>query len=459
MRLRLFLILMALVPSILFSQTTSISPYSGFGLGELAPQGYDQSFAMGGTGIGFNDSLSVNPMNPASYNNFKKHNPIFQVGYKGQYLRVSSDINSEILNNGTINNISLGFKIAKKMGWAIGFNPATTVGYKLIVGEKFTDADGNTFPVTYSFEGDGGYTKIYTGLSYQLFEKTDSIVGKISSLSVGVNMNIFTGNKNSIYDVVYNSGDFSYYNTRFKESQVITAFGFDLGLQYQTYLKKISRTNFINLSLGVSFNIPKTMNTRWETNYFTYSYDATGQIVPQDTIFFSDELKGKSFIPLRMGIGMMLDFSGKLQIGIDYEEQNWDDYYQTVEGVDGKIRNESLSNTFRFSAGLQYTITPMNQRKMNTPYLTMIMFRLGGRYSTNYLKFEDYQLKDKALSAGFNFPLSKSQSYSSINLGMEFGTQGTIENGLLQQDYFNFMIGLTLLPHRFNKWFVKRKYN
>lgn len=450
---------MAIMPSILFGQTTSISPYSGFGLGEIAPQGYDQSFAMGGTGIGFNDSLSINPMNPASYNNFKKHNPIFQVAYKGQILRVSSAINSEQLQNGTLNNISLGFRVGDKIGWAIGFNPATTVGYKIIVGESFTDADGKTFPVYYSFEGDGGYSKIYTGLSYQLFQKNDTTVGKISSLSVGLNVNLYTGNKRSLYDVIYGSGDFSYYNTRYLESQIITAFGFDLGLQYQTYLKKVSKTDFINLSLGVSFNIPKTMNTRWESNYFTYSYDALGQVLPQDTIFYSEEIKGKSFIPLRLGIGMMLDFSGKLQIGLDYEEQNWDDYYQSIDGLDGKIRNETLTNTFRFSAGLQYTITPMNQRKINTSYLKMIMFRLGGRYSTNYLKFEDYQLIDKAVSAGFNFPLSKSQSYSSINFGMEFGTQGTQENGLLQQDYFNFMIGLTLLPHRFNKWFVKRKYN
>lgn len=448
---------MAFLPSILFSQTTSISPYSGFGLGELAPQGYDQSFAMGGSGIGFNDSLSVNPLNPASYSNFKKYNPIFQVGYKGQILRVSSDINSEQLNNGSINNIALGFKIGDKVGWAIGFNPATTVGYKLIVGEEFTDADGNSFPVKYYFEGDGGYTKIYTGFSYELYSKVDTVVGKLSSLSVGTNINFFTGTKRSLYDVVFESGDFSYYNTRYLESQIITSFGFDFGLQYQTYLKKVSNTDFVNLSLGVSFNIPKKMNTSWESNYFTFSYDATGQVVPQDTIFYSDDLNGKSFIPLRMGVGMMLDFSGKLQVAIDYEKQNWDDYYQLLN--DNKIRNESLATTFRFSAGLQFTGVPMNQRKINTPYLGMIIFRLGGRYATNYLKFDDHQLTDKALSAGFNFPLSKSQSYSSINLGMEFGTQGVAENGLIKQDYFNFMIGLTLLPHRFNRWFVKRKYN
>ena len=457
MRLRRILWLLTLLPSLVIGQTTSISPYSGFGLGELAPQGYDMSFGMGGTGIGFNDSLSVNPLNPASYGNFKRNNPVFSVAYKGQVLRLTSDINSEVLNNGTINNIALGFKLGKKLGWALGFNPATTVGYKLLVGEPFIDADGKEFPVIYSFEGDGGYTKLYTGFGYQLYERRDSISGQISSLNLGVNINYYTGNKRSLYDVQFDSGDFSYYNTRYQESQVIRDFGFDLGVQYQTFLKKVSPTDFINLSLGVSFNIPKRMKTDWESYYYTYTFDALQQVTPEDTIFYSNDLSGSSYIPLRLGIGMLLDFHGKFQIAMDWEEQAWDDYYQIVNG--NEIRSESLSSTQRFGVGLQYTAVPVNQRKINTPYLKMVTFRLGGRYQSNYLKFEDNQLMDQAITAGFNFPLSKSQSYSSINFGMEIGRQGTQSDGLIQQEYFNFMIGLNLLPHRFNRWFVKRKYN
>lgn len=99
--------------AISYGQTTSISPYSGFGLGELAPQGYDRSFAMGGVGIGFNDSLSINPLNPASYSFFKRRNPIFQVGLKGQQLNLTSEINSNNTFNFSLNNFVLGFPIAK----------------------------------------------------------------------------------------------------------------------------------------------------------------------------------------------------------------------------------------------------------------------------------------------------------------------------------------------------------
>lgn len=457
MRLRNFLFAVVFLPTSIFAQTTSISPYSGFGLGELAPQGYDYSFAMGGIGFGFNDSLSLNPMNPASYAFFKPHNPIFQVGYKSQFLKISSEVNSEQLNNGTINNIGLGFKLGKKIGWAFGFNPATTIGYKIISGDNIEDSDGNSVPVTYEFEGDGGYTKIFTGVSYQIFEKHDSIHGHLSTLSAGVNINLYTGSKRSLYNVIYNSGDFSYYNTSYEEKQIITDFGFDFGVQYQTYLKKVSRFEYVNLSLGLTFNIPKNMNTQWESFYYTFSYDAVDVPFPRDTIFYSTDLKGSSYVPLRLGIGMMIDINSKLQMGLDFEKQNWDDYTQTVNG--NEFPNEQLTDSWRVSAGFQYAMIPMSQRKINTPYWQMLTVRLGGRYTKNYLKFQDYQLTDKAISFGFNFPLSKSQSYSSINIGTEFGTQGTTDNGLIKLDYTNIMIGIILLPHRFNKWFVKKKYN
>ena len=98
--------------AISYGQTTSISPYSGFGLGELAPQGYDRAFAMGGVGIGFNDSLGINPINPASYSFFKRRNPIFQVGLKGQNLNLTSELNSSSTFNFSLNNFALGFPIA-----------------------------------------------------------------------------------------------------------------------------------------------------------------------------------------------------------------------------------------------------------------------------------------------------------------------------------------------------------
>lgn len=443
--------------TISYGQTTSISPYSGFGLGELAPKGYDRGFAMGGVGIGFSDSLGINPINPASYSFFKRRNPIFQVGLKGQKLDLTSEINSNSTFNFSLNNFVLGFPIAKRGGLVLGINPATTVGYNVIVAEEFTNADDYTFPVFNKFEGSGGYTKFYLGGAYRVIEKTDSILGPLSILSVGANISYFGGKKLTFLDIIYADSAVSYRNTKYSETQIIRDVGFDFGVQYQKYIKKTSPMNYVGLTVGATFNIPKLMNTKFESLVNTYQFDVSGVEITQDTIFFDDDLQGDSYIPFNYGVGIMIDINKKWQIGVDYEAQNWSEFYQVIEGVE--IRDNRLTDMFRVGAGVQFNPAPIGSRKMNTSYLKLITYRMGARYTQQYLKFEDYQLDEKAVSFGLNLPFSKSQSYSSLNLGIEFGTSGTIENGLIRQDFLNFMIGLTLLPHRFNRWFVKRKYN
>ena len=456
MRKILFLAFTLLVTCI-YGQTTSISPYSGFGIGEIAPKGYDRSFAMGGVGIGFNDSLAINPLNPASYSFFKRMNPIFQVGIKGQKLDISSEINSNSIFNFSLNNFVLGFPVAKRAGIVLGINPATTVGYNVIIAEEYTDAEDYTFPVFNKFEGSGGYNKFYLGGAYRLIEKKDSLLGIKSVLSFGVNVSFFGGKKFSLLNVIYADSSNSFKNTKYTLTEIIRDIGIDFGLQYLTYLKKTSAIDYISLSVGATANIPKFMNTKFETLVYTYRLNASTIESNLDTIFFSDNLSGETFIPLNYGIGFMLDISKKWQIGIDYEAQNWNSFKQNVEGVE--IRNNNLTNMYRVGVGVQFNPVPINSRKINTSYLKMITYRMGARYTQQYLKFDDYQLEEKAVSFGLNLPFSKSQSYSSINFGIEIGTGGTIDNGLIKQDFLNFMIGLTLLPHRFNRWFVKRKFD
>jgi len=440
-----------------YGQTTSISPYSGFGIGEISPKGYDRSFAMGGVGIGFNDSLAINPVNPASYSFFKRMNPIFQVGLKGQNLKLTSEVNTNTIFNFSLNNFVLGFPVSKRAGIVLGINPATTVGYNVVIAKEYTDADNYTFPIFNKFEGSGGYNKFYLGAAYRILEKRDSLVGVTSVLSFGFNFSFFGGKKFSNLNVIYADSINSFKNTRYTLTEVIRDFGFDFGLQYMTYLKKQSSTEYISLTIGATVNIPKFMNTRFETLITTYDLQSSGFEFNVDTVLFSDELKGETFIPVNYGVGFMLDINKKWQIGLDYEAQNWNDFRKNVEGVE--IRNDNLTNMFKVGAGVQFNPTPMNLRKVNTSYFNMMTYRLGARYTKQYLKFDDYQLDEKAISFGLNLPFSKSQSFSSLNLGIEFGTSGTIENGLIQQDFLNFMIGLTLLPHRFNRWFIKRKYN
>ena len=62
-------------------------------------------------------------------------------------------------------------------------------------------------------------------------------------------------------------------------------------------------------------------------------------------------------------------------------------------------------------------------------------------------------IKDRSMTLGFGLPISG--TFSSLNLGVEYGTRGTTNNGLIKEDYFSINLGLI-----FNdKWFRKTLYN
>ena len=63
------------------------------------------------------------------------------------------------------------------------------------------------------------------------------------------------------------------------------------------------------------------------------------------------------------------------------------------------------------------------------------------------------------MNFGISLPLISSRSLSRINLGVELGKLGTLEDGLIEEKYFKFLIGFSLAPDsRYDRWFKKRKY-
>jgi hypothetical protein len=58
------------------------------------------------------------------------------------------------------------------------------------------------------------------------------------------------------------------------------------------------------------------------------------------------------------------------------------------------------------------------------------------------------------MSFGLGLPLKQA---SSVNLGFEFGKRGTAANNLIEENYFNLRISLSLTASGAQSWFRKRK--
>jgi hypothetical protein len=51
------------------------------------------------------------------------------------------------------------------------------------------------------------------------------------------------------------------------------------------------------------------------------------------------------------------------------------------------------------------------------------------------------------------------RSLSKVHLGVEWGTRGTTDAGLVEENYLGFMVGFSLSPSSFDRWFRQVKYD
>ncbi len=163
-----------------------------------------------------------------------------------------------------------------------------------------------------------------------------------------------------------------------------------------------------------------------------------------DTIDYSEE-RGSVIIPARYGLGFSLSRRDHWFFGFDYNFDKWEDY----RNFD---RSDSLVNSHTFAAGGQFI-----PDYASTSYINRIEYRIGARFSQSYLKLRDTQINGFGIPFGVGLPLRSPAirgTRSKINIGIEAGRRGTIEKGLIQENYINIYFGVSINE----LWFFKRRY-
>ena len=77
---------------------------------------------------------------------------------------------------------------------------------------------------------------------------------------------------------------------------------------------------------------------------------------------------------------------------------------------------------------------------------------MGGSFERGFLYLNEHHINKVGVSAGISLPLPK--SLSKVNVAVEVGQYGTLSDGLIQERYLKFDVGVSV----FERWFVKRKY-
>lgn len=471
----LFIIHAASVLSFGQASNTS-SPYSRYGVGDLQGQGFAQGFALGGSHIAMqNDSTQlffINAGNPASYANLRLTTAELGLNYSAVQLQNRSA--KQLVHNASLGYVSLAFPIKKWWGGSFGILPYSSVGYAISDHKEIVSAGD----VEYLYEGSGGINRAYLGNAIKPLygvpgaflkskryarlkqEKKDTVIAKIlkrkslaQGLSLGFNVSYLFGNIENSQRSIFRPVVIAF-NTRSVTSTRVSDVYADYGAQYAFRINSIHGRvlkESVKISLGATFSAQTNVKAKVDTLTYSYYYDGSGAEVLRDTIKLSKDKKGAITLPLSFGFGFGIKKGDKWLATADFEMQNWSSYQAFNQ-------EQGLKNSFRISAGAQYTPNSKygTTKKPLEGYYKRIQYRAGLRYAQTALVLKNTQLDEYALSLGAGFPVGtdyRSLNFSMVNVGLEVGQRGTKSNGLIQERFIRVRIGFTIN----DKWFTKPK--
>lgn len=433
---KLVLVFIAFSAIQLYAQEGTASPYSFYGIGSSKFKGTVENRSMGRLSI-YTDSIHVNLRNPASYatpnlayfNNESR--PVkFTVGGGYSSLGLKSENSTDNASATSFNYLALSFPMGR-FGFGFGILPATSVGYKL----ETIDGDGN--PLN-RFKGEGGLNKAFLGLGYQVFE----------GLSIGIDAQYDFGSvKNSIIEFQYDDDDIPLqYQSRENNRSDLSGLNFNFGLSYKRMLNE--RLEFIS---GATYSIESKLVSQNQRSLSIISFNSsTGQELVFSNLETDLEALGLKdtdlVLPSKLSVGIGIGAPRKWFVGTEYLFQNNSSLKSTILSGSNGATYEDAST---ISVGGFY----IPEYNSFTSYLKRVVYRGGMYFEKTGLIVNNEPIKEFGMSFGVGLPVG--DVFSNANIGFEVGKRGTTNSNLIQENFINLQLSLSLN----DKWFGKRKYD
>lgn len=398
------------------------TPYSMYGYGVMGDRATSMQRQMGGVGYAMQSGRQINVMNPASYACIDSLTFLWDMG-ANMNMRWSSDKEAKDHGfGGGLDYVTMQFPLSRFMGMSVGMVPLTQVGYSF----------GNDIKYgTRSNQGSGGITEAYAGIS-----------GKVGGFSIGANVMYDFGNiQNDVYANIENNSQ-----SVFEHMMQVRDWNVVAGLQYNQALNRYNSMTF-----GATWSPRKSYHgNTWLTLQNISSSSSQNSSSP-DTIAYTS-MKGKYYSPQTFGFGLSYTHEKvhKIVVEADYTWQQWSKAeYSPMYSDKGEMVFEGMrfADRRKFALGGEYT------HNVRGSYFERIPWRLGGFYTSDYIKIDGNAMKEYGVSLGAG--LSAPKGKTMVNFGLEWRHRQTSPVNLLNENYFNIMLGVN-----FNEvWFYKRKIN
>jgi len=393
----------------LFAQSSS--GYTRIGIGDPVYTYSGRRLGMGQLGTSVADMDFISTINPAGWHRLTRTRIEFGITYNGLFL---SDNNSSYYSTETeFTGFTIGVPVSKKygIGAAAGIVPYSNVSYT--AKESFVSS------VNYDieYEGRGGLSKVFIGTSYTLpFDMT-----------IGGTLDYYFGNIN-YYSRVNFEGDANF-DSEYKRTYSPYSIGGTFG--------------FISPDLSGIMGLEKIQDLRFGFAAGYISEMNADTILEYSSSLFSDTLGSgiiKIDIPLRLSAGLSFVLDKNYLFMFDFLHQSWEDY--KFNGA----ANSNLGNATKISAGFEYK----PERQPGNSFWEQIIFRAGVSYEDLPYVVRGTKIKEYSVSGGFSLPITFENT---LDLGIQYASRGTRDNGLVKEDRFRVSLGISLG----DIWFIRQE--
>jgi len=435
-RAKYLLFLLSLVVCVKASaQTSTVSnplserenaPYSQYGVGELWNGNNAALMGMGNITSAFTSVYEVNSDNPASYSFLGL--TTYELGMTASYRTVAT--NTASYGTGTVSlaylNIGIPIPVHNKdfaFGLSFGLRPYTHMYYSM--DDTIATAIGRTARY---YSGQGAMNFGYIG-----------VAARYKGLSLGANVGYMFGDLRNSTSVVDIDDSIRAYDAEFSKYNKIGGLYWKGGALYQADLNKD-----YSINIGATITLQQSLNVTQNTyNIGSFNY---GDTLVQDTTLNSSTKEGKLTMPMSYSFGVLLSHQSNWSVGIDYSATQWSHFRNSVDSTMSLgVGNQS----YKLSVGGEYTPNPTSIRN----YLAKVTYRLGFYYGTDFVNLQSTSLPVYGITFGGSLPFKRTTSR--IHAAFDIGRLGTKTNGLIQQTYVRFTLGVS-----FNdRWFRKKAYD
>ena len=374
---------------------------------------------MGGISV-YGDSIHINLQNPAAYSKLKLTTYTAAVSHtEFRLVDFTEEQNSSVTN---LEYLAIGLPLSPKAGIGFGIMPFTSVGYNLE--DVATNTNGDE--VTNVFAGEGGLNRVYFSAGWEV----------LKNVSIGATANFNFGTLE--YQRIQSVENVQFGTLDRRESR-INGFDINYALNYTPTIKDKYK---LYTSVLVNTQANLTSQNAEELGSFSLSNGQEIEVIDVDldvTNLRNTELK----IPTRYTLGLGFGEDKKWFLGGEYSFQEFSSFSNDFLGLD----NVTYQDASKIAFGGYF----IPDYKSFTNYFKRINYRAGVRYDVTGLVVNGSEINDFGITFGLGLPLPN--SFSNLNLGFEMGRRGTTAANLIEENYFNISVGLSLNA----RWFQKRR--